>query len=107
MTVQTIAIVATPIAMVLVAVITSLFNWNVNVSALRRDEDEKRGERILHLEERLAKVEKDHRADLDTADAQRRRCEAAVYALRGQILILRGALVEAGIALPKLPDVDY
>ena len=116
--IQSIAIIGTPLALIIVAVVNGLWNWNINVTSLRRDEDEKRGQRILHLEERLSALEEQHRAELNsttsryetlvaTEQAQRRRCESVIYALRNQVLILRGALVKAGIELPTVADIDY
>lgn len=112
-------VLAAPFAMIIVAVITGAFNRNTFVSSLRRDEDEKRGRRIATLEDRIDALETNHRAELreqedrylgmlDAERTQRRRCEAAIYGLRSQVLVLRGALSRAGIDIPDLPDVaDY
>mgnify|MGYP001176867214 CR=1 FL=1 len=116
--IQTLAIICVPAAMVLVSIITGVFNRNVSVTALRRDEDEKRGQRITTLEDRITSLEAAHRDELvSTQDryekllnaerSQRHRCESVIYALRNQIIVLRGALVRAGIDVPPTPDIDY
>lgn len=115
---QTLAIIGVPSAMVLVSLITGVFNWNISITTLRREEDEKRGQRIAQLEGRIVEIEASYRAEFVSfqtryekiiRDEQDRRnqCESVIYSLRGQILILRGALIRAGIDLPKAFDPDY
>ncbi len=117
-----------PAAVVAAAAIAAASGLKQQRNTMRRDEDEERGRRLDELQERVAELMDAREADQaraqavleqtmrardeafasrDDERARRTRCEVAIYALRTNFLVMRGALERAGITIPPVAEIPY